>query len=66
VTTPGLAERIIGVILYDETIRQQEKDGTPFVKVITDAGITPGISVDSGTEEMNTTTSIAKLKKSAT
>jgi fructose-bisphosphate aldolase class I len=43
VTTPGLRESISGVILYDETIRQQKKDGTPFLKVITDAGIIPGI-----------------------
>ena len=33
VTTPGLGECISGAILYDETIRQQKKDGTPFVKV---------------------------------
>jgi fructose-bisphosphate aldolase class I len=31
VTTPGLGECISGAILYDETIRQQKKDGTPFV-----------------------------------
>ncbi len=43
VTTPGLGESISGAILYDETIRQQKKDGTPFVKVIADAGIIPGI-----------------------
>jgi fructose-bisphosphate aldolase, class I len=43
VTTPGLGECITGVILYDETIRQQKKDGTPFLKVIADAGIIPGI-----------------------
>ena len=48
VTTPGLGECISGAILYDETIRQQTKDGTPFVKVITDAGIIPGIKVDAG------------------
>ncbi|MGA8758673.1 MAG: class I fructose-bisphosphate aldolase [Stellaceae bacterium] len=40
-TTPGLAECISGVILYDETIRQQKKDGTPFVNIIADAGIIP-------------------------
>ena len=39
-------------ILYDETIRQQKKDGTPFVKVITDAGIIPGIKVDTGAKDM--------------
>jgi fructose-bisphosphate aldolase class I len=52
VTTPGLCECISGVILYDETIRQQKKDGTFFVKVITDAGIIPGIKVDTGAKDM--------------
>ena len=52
VTTPGLGECISGAILYDETIRQQKKDGTPFVKAITDAGIIPGIKVDAGAKEM--------------
>jgi len=52
VTTPGLAECINGAILYDETIRQQEKDGTPFVKVLTDAGIIPGIKVDIGAKSL--------------
>ncbi len=52
VTTPRLGESISGVILYDETIRQQKKDGTPFVKVITDAGIIPGIKVDSGAKDL--------------
>src|SRR5476651_2405305 len=52
VTTPGLGKYISGVILYDETIRQQKKDGTPFLKVITDAGIIPGIKVDAGAKDM--------------
>jgi len=52
VTTPGLGESISGAILYDETIRQQKKDGTPFVKVLTDAGIIPGIKVDSGARDL--------------
>ena len=52
VTTPGLGEFISGAILYDETIRQQRKDGTPFVKVLTDAGIIPGIKVDTGAKDM--------------
>ena len=52
VTTPGLGESISGAILYDETIRQQKKDGTPFVRVITDAGIIPGIKVDTGAKGM--------------
>ena len=51
-TTPGLAESISGVILYDETIRQKTNDGTPFIKIIADAGIIPGIKVDTGAKEM--------------
>jgi fructose-bisphosphate aldolase, class I len=52
VTTPGLGECISGAILYDETIRQQKKGGTPLLKVITDAGIIPGIKVDTGAKDM--------------
>jgi len=51
-TTPGLGEFISGVILYDETIRQSNRDATSFVKVITYAGIIPGIKVDTGAKEM--------------
>lgn len=51
-TTPRLNECINGVILFDETIRQQTKDGTPFIKLITDAGIIPGIKVDQGAKQM--------------
>src|ERR1700733_1009273 len=52
VTTPGLGESIGGAILYDETIRQQKKDGTPFIKAIVDAGIIPGIKVDEGAVDL--------------
>jgi fructose-bisphosphate aldolase class I len=52
VTTPALAECISGAILYDETIHQQKKDGTPFVKVLTDAGIIPGIKADTGAQKL--------------
>src|SRR5664280_630222 len=52
VTTAGLGEWIGGAILYDETIRQQKSDGTPFVKVLIDAGIIPGIKVDAGAKEL--------------
>jgi len=52
VTTPKLGEFISGAILYDETIRQNKKDGTSFVKVLTDAGIIPGIKVDIGAKDM--------------
>src|ERR1700733_4016348 len=52
VTTPGLGECISGAILYDETIRQKTKDGNSFVKAITDAGIIPGIKVDTGAKQL--------------
>ena len=52
VNTPGLGESISGAILYDETIRQQKKDGTPFAKALDDAGIIPGIKVDAGAKDL--------------
>ena len=52
ITTPGLGESISGVILYDETVRQQKKDGTPFLKVLGEAGIVPGIKVDTGAKDL--------------
>ena len=52
VTTPRLGECISGAILYDETIRQQKKDGTSFVDVLIREGIIPGIKVDLGATEM--------------
>jgi len=52
VTTPDIGKYISGMILYDETIRQQTKDGTPFIKVIIDAGIIPGIKVDIGAKNL--------------
>jgi fructose-bisphosphate aldolase class I len=52
VTTPGLGESISGAILYDETIRQRTKDGTPFIKALIEAGIIPGIKVDIGAKDM--------------
>jgi fructose-bisphosphate aldolase class I len=52
VTTPGLGESIGGAILYDETIRQQKSDGTTFVNVLIEAGIIPGIKVDTGAKEL--------------
>lgn len=52
ITTPRLADSISGVILYDETIRQRCTDGTPFVKVLNDAGIVVGIKVDTGAKPL--------------
>ncbi|MEO1354003.1 MAG: class I fructose-bisphosphate aldolase [Cyanobacteria bacterium J06635_15] len=51
-TTPGLSDYISGPILYDETIRQSTQDGVPFLKVITDAGMIPGIKIDTGAKDL--------------
>jgi fructose-bisphosphate aldolase class I len=52
VSTPGLGESIGGAILYDETIRQQKEDGTPLATVLIEAGIIPGIKVDTGAKDL--------------
>ena len=43
---------ISGVILYDETIRQNAADGTSFVKLLENEGIMPGIKVDTGAKPL--------------
>ena len=50
--TAAMKNNISGVILYDETIRQNAKNGAPLVKLITDAGSIPGIKVDKGTTQL--------------
>src|SRR5580700_2468592 len=47
-TKEAMSKYISGVILYDETIRQNAKDGTLLVKLIAQAGALPGIKVDKG------------------
>ncbi len=51
-TEKAMREHISGVILFDETIRQKAKDGTPLVKLIADAGAVPGIKVDAGAKPL--------------
>ncbi len=51
-TTPNLGDHISGVILFDETLRQDAADGTPLVEVLQDAGIIPGIKVDRGAKPL--------------
>src|ERR1700722_632632 len=51
-TAPDAADSISGVILYDETIRQKTKDGTPFPDYLTKLGIIPGIKVDLGAKPL--------------
>src|SRR3954453_9351762 len=48
-TAQGAADHISGVILFDETIRQQSSDGRPLVRILGDGGIIAGIKVDKGT-----------------
>jgi fructose-bisphosphate aldolase class I len=51
-STEAMSKYISGVILYDETIRQNAKDGTPLVKLIEKAGALPGIKVDKGLQPL--------------
>ena len=48
----AMSEYISGVILYDETLRQKAKDGTPLAEVISATGAVPGIKVDMGAKDM--------------
>ncbi|HEX3721794.1 MAG TPA: class I fructose-bisphosphate aldolase [Nitrolancea sp.] len=51
-TTPGLGDYISGVILYDETIRQTDENGTPLLELAKRAGVIPGIKVDTGAKDL--------------
>jgi fructose-bisphosphate aldolase class I len=51
-TEPAMSEHISGVILFDETLRQNAADGTPLIKLIEDAGSIPGIKVDAGAKPL--------------
>jgi fructose-bisphosphate aldolase, class I len=48
----AMRNHISGVILYDETLRQQAKDGTPLAEIIRAAGAVPGIKVDAGAKPL--------------
>ena len=51
-TAPAASESVSGVILYDETIRQKTKDGTPFPQYLMKQGMIPGIKVDTGAKPL--------------
>lgn len=51
-STSGVGQFLSGVILYDETIRQQI-DGVPVPKYLSDKGMIPGIKVDKGAVDLN-------------
>jgi fructose-bisphosphate aldolase class I len=48
----GMKNHVSGVILYDETLRQKAKDGTPLADIIKAAGAVPGIKVDAGAKAL--------------
>ena len=50
--TEGAEEFISGVILFDETLRQNGADGTPLARVLQKRGIIPGIKVDMGAKQL--------------
>merc|ERR1712087_1053644 len=47
-TTPNIGDKISGAILFEETLYQDSKEGKPFVDLLNEAGIIPGIKVDTG------------------
>jgi len=51
-TADGIERYIGGVILFDETLRQSTRDGTPFAKLLASRGIIPGIKVDKGAKAL--------------
>ncbi|NCN12078.1 fructose-bisphosphate aldolase class I [Candidatus Kaiserbacteria bacterium] len=51
-TAPDIEKYISGVIMYDSSIRNETRDGIPFVDVLTAKGIVPGIKVDLGTKDL--------------
>ncbi len=51
-TTSGIEQFISGVIMFDETIRQSDRNDTPFPEVLSRKGIIPGIKVDTGAKDL--------------
>jgi len=51
-TTPDIGKYIAGAILFEETLYQKSKDGTPFVDILKKQGVIPGIKVDKGTRDL--------------
>src|SRR5688572_1986157 len=51
-TTESIGEFLSGVILFDETIRQETSDGTPMPQALEGAGVIPGIKVDKSTVDL--------------
>lgn len=49
---PRTSRYIGGVILFDETLRQRVRDGTPFPALLASRGILPGIKVHTGAKPL--------------
>ena len=62
----AMSNNISGVILYDETIWQKAKDGTPLVKLIEAAGSIPGIKVDEGAHPLPRAAPVKQLRSAST
>ncbi|MCB1522290.1 MAG: fructose-bisphosphate aldolase class I [Hyphomicrobiaceae bacterium] len=57
----AMQNHISGVILFDETLRQTAKDGTPLVDLIRASGSIPGIKVDAGAKPLAGPTSAVEM-----
>ena len=57
---------VSGVILYDETLRQKAKDGTPLVDLIKAAGAVPGIKVDTGAQDLRASSRARRSPRAST
>ena len=51
-TSPGIGETVSGIILFDETLRQEASDGRPLAELLASQGIMPGIKVDTGAKAL--------------
>ncbi|XP_071907626.1 fructose-bisphosphate aldolase 5, cytosolic-like isoform X2 [Coffea arabica] len=51
-TSPGALACLSGVILFEETLYQKTSDGKPFVEVLQENNVVPGIKVDKGVVEL--------------
>lgn len=49
---PNIEEHLSGIILHDETIKQNDENGKPFVDILKEKGIIPGIKVDMGADDL--------------
>ena len=55
-TSVGIGDHISGAILFDETLRDSASDGRTFMTILKKSGVLPGIKVDQGTKDMDTST----------